>query len=165
MELFSYDTPVDEAGRARRRFESIEVGMRFEAPAEATITEAQITGFAEQFDPQPMHLDAAASHPLFTPPIASGAHVFAICHRMAVDACFEELGLVGGVGIDQLSWYAPLEPGMTIETVVEVTNRRRSATREGRGYITLEVTGQTQADPPETLIEYATTGVVETDTA
>mgnify|MGYP000370704497 CR=1 FL=1 len=165
MELFSYDDPVDDTKGPRRHFESIEVGMRFEAPAVTTITEAQITAFAEQFDPQPMHLDATADHPLFTPPIASGAHVFAICHRMAVDACFAELGLVGGLGIDQLRWYAPLEPGMTVETVVEVTNRRRSATREGRGYLTIEVTGQAQADPPETLIEYASTGVVETDTA
>ncbi|MDR9411643.1 MAG: MaoC/PaaZ C-terminal domain-containing protein [Haloquadratum sp.] len=165
MELFSYDSPVAETRRPQRGFEAVEVGMRFEAPATATVSEAQITGFAEQFDPQPLHLDAGAAHPLFTPPIASGAHLLAICHRMAVDACFAELGLIGGVGIDRLRWYAPLEPGMTVETTVEVTSRRRSATREGRGYVTVEVTGRTQADPPETLIEYTTTGVVETDTA
>lgn len=165
MELFSYDSPVPVTRSAQRAFEAIEVGVRFEAPAPATVTEAQITAFAEQFDPQPMHLDDAAGHPLFTPPIASGAHVFAICHRMAVDACFAELGLIGGVGIDQLRWYAPLEPGMTVETVVEVTNRRRSATREGRGYITIEVTGEVQDAPDGTLIQYVSTGIVETDTA
>jgi len=165
MELFSYDVPVEAEASARRSFESIGVGMRFEAPAPVTLSEAQITAFAEQFDPQPQHTDATANHPLFTPPIASGAHSFAICHRMAVDACFEELGFIGGVGIDRLRWYTPLEAGMTIETEVEVTDRRRSTSREGRAYLSIEVNGRTQDRSPKTVISYTATGILETDTA
>jgi acyl dehydratase len=165
MELFRYDMPVQAEASTRRPFQSIEVGMRFEAPAPVTLSEAQITAFAEQFDPQPQHIDASASHPLFTPPIASGAHSFAICHRMAVDACFEELGFIGGVGIDQLRWYTPLEAGMTIETVVEVTDRRRSTSREDRGYLSIEVTGRTRDSSPKTVIRYTATGILDTDTA
>ena len=165
MELFRYDEPVKAEAKARRPFESTEVGLSFEAPAPVTLSEAQITAFAEQFDPQPQHIDATTNHPLFTPPVASGAHTFAICHRMAVDACFEELGFIGGVGVDQLRWYSPFEAGMTIETVVEVTDRRRSASRDDRGYLCIEVTGQTLDKSPETVIRYIATGIVETDTA
>ncbi|MGB0085354.1 MAG: MaoC/PaaZ C-terminal domain-containing protein, partial [Rhodomicrobiaceae bacterium] len=66
--------------------DDLAVGQRF-LSATYALDEAQIKAFAEEFDPQPFHLDDdAARDSLFSGLAASGWHTAAITMRLLVDA-------------------------------------------------------------------------------
>src|SRR5258706_932172 len=72
--------------------DDLHVGQRFISGTHL-IDEEQIKAFAQQFDPQPFHLDAeAARETLFERLAASGWHTAAISMRLVV----ESLPLIGG---------------------------------------------------------------------
>jgi acyl dehydratase len=73
--------------------DDLHVGQRF-ISGTRLIDEEQIKAFAEQFDPQPFHLDAeAAKGTLFEGLVASGWHTAAISMRLLV----ERLPIIGGI--------------------------------------------------------------------
>src|SRR5215471_15661113 len=66
--------------------EDLRVGQRFETGA-CTVSEGDITAFADQFDPQPFHLDGrAARDSVFGGIVASGWHTAAITMRLLVES-------------------------------------------------------------------------------
>lgn len=68
-----------------------------------------ITAFAEQFDPQPYHLDEEmARRSPFGRLVASGWHTAALTMRLLVDGEFRPAGGIIGVGFDELSWPRPV---------------------------------------------------------
>jgi len=101
------------------------------------VSEAAITAFAAQFDPQPFHLhpDAARSS-LFGGLVASGWHTAALTMRLLVDGGAPIAGGVVGAGVE-LSWPRPVRPGDVLTVQSEVLEVKPSASRPDRGIVTL----------------------------
>ena len=75
--------------------DDLHVGQRF-INGTHSIDEGQIKAFAEQFDPQPFHLDAeAAKETLFEGLVASGWHTAAVSMRLLVEGVPIAAGLLG----------------------------------------------------------------------
>jgi len=135
-----------------RWFEEFHVGDRFSTRG-ITLTESQIVDFALTYDPQHMHVDAtAAAAGPFGGLIASGFQTLALSFRL-----FYDLGLVVesnivGPGMDEVRWTAPVKPGDTIRTVVEVIEARASQSKPDRGTVRFLFTVLNQRD--ETVMTY-----------
>jgi acyl dehydratase len=95
----------------QRHYEEFEVGDSFDLGSR-TITEAEIVAFAEEFDPQPFHVDPeAAAETQYGQLFASGWHTAAVCMRLLVDGLLAETAVVSGVGVDDLRWKRPVFGG------------------------------------------------------
>jgi acyl dehydratase len=67
-------------------FDDLKVGMRFTSESK-TVSRDEILRFAEEFDPQPFHLDEeAAKDTVLNGLAASGWHTAAIAMRLALSA-------------------------------------------------------------------------------
>jgi len=119
-------------------FEDLAVGDAYET-GEYTVTKEEIVEFAEQFDPQPFHVDeAAAADSMFGGLVASGLHTLCLSVRLFItDFVQGEEGLanMGGLGMNDLRWHAPVRPNDTIHVRFEVTDKTPSESRENRGYV------------------------------
>jgi len=86
------------------------------------VTAEEIVAFAEQYDPQPFHVDedAAAQSP-FGGLVASGWHTAALTMRLLVGGILSETASRGALGVDELRWHQPVRPGdeLTVETEIE----------------------------------------------
>src|SRR3954471_21516501 len=90
--------------------EDLRVGQRFRSGTHR-IDEGQIRAFAEQFDPQPFHLDAeAAKATLFEGLVASGWHTAAVTMRLLVESGVPIAGGIVGAG-GEITWPNPTRPG------------------------------------------------------
>ena len=94
------------------------------------VSQADIIGFAQQYDPQPMHLDPnAASFTIYGGLIASGWHTGALFMRLLVHNLIAESKSLGSPGMEELSWPAPVRPGDTLTAQIEVLATRHSNSR------------------------------------
>ncbi len=117
-----------------RYFEDIKVG-EIASFGGYEVTRDEVIAFAQQYDPQPFHLDdaaAAATH--FGRLCASGWHTGSMMMRMLVDhmATHQQAGL-GSPGIDNLRWIKPVYPGDTLRCESETISKRRSSSRPEMG--------------------------------
>ena len=116
--------------------EDLRVGQRFLSGTHR-IDEKQIRGFAEQFDPQPFHLDAeAAKATLFGGLVASGWHTAAITMRLLVESGLPIAGGIIGAG-GEITWPSPTRPGDVLQVESEVLELRPSRSRPDRGIATI----------------------------
>lgn len=127
-----------------RYLEDIKIGHRRELGS-FTFTAEAIKTFAEQFDPQPFHLDEEAGRKsLFGGLAASGWHVASVCMKLLVEdgkrarAEAEALGEVPAVGgpspgFRDLRWIKPVLAGDTLTYSSEVISARATASRPGWG--------------------------------
>ena len=108
-------------------------GQHFKTPG-ITLTEADIIDFALRYDPQPFHLDvnAAAESP-YGGLIASGFQSLALCFRLFIQSGMLAESSMGSPGIDELRWLAPVRPGDTLHTEIEVIEVRPSKSKLYRG--------------------------------
>lgn len=99
-----------------------------------SVSQAEIIFFAEQFDPQPFHVDprAAAGGP-FGGLVASGWHTVALVMRQLVDNYLSAEASLGSPGVDELRWPHPVRPGDTLRVRATVLEARRSQSRPDRG--------------------------------
>lgn len=120
-----------------RYLDDLSVGEIF-ATTGVTVTEAEIIGFALKYDPQPFHLDvgAAAQSP-YGGLIASGFQSLALCFRLFIQSGVFLQSSIGSPGIDELKWLAPVRPGDTLRTQVEVLELRPSGSKPDRGIVRL----------------------------
>ncbi|HEY8048427.1 MAG TPA: MaoC family dehydratase [Ramlibacter sp.] len=80
-----------------------------------TVSAEAIKDFAEQFDPQPFHLDeAAGKRSMFGGLCASGWHTCALAMRLTVDNFLNESASLGSPGLESLRWLKPVYPGDTL---------------------------------------------------
>ena len=101
-----------------------------------TVSEDDILSFAQQFDPQPFHVDAeAARESPFGGLIASGWHTAAIYMGLFVRGVLEGTASLGSPGVEELRWLAPVRPGDTLRGRTTVTDVQPSSTTPGRGTI------------------------------
>ena len=99
-----------------------------------SVSQAEIISFANQFDPQPFHVDpeAAARGP-FGGLIASGWHTAALVMRQLVDHFLSAEACLGSPGLDEMRWPDPVRPGDTLRVRATVAEARRSQSRPDRG--------------------------------
>ncbi len=127
----------NERGVNERLFlEDLYPGQRFTSGSH-TVDEAQIKAFANQFDPQPFHLDdEAAKGTLFAGLAASGWHTAAITMRLQVETGLPIVGGIIGAG-GEINWPQPMRPGDTLHVESEVLEVRPSRSRPDRGMVTV----------------------------
>ena len=111
----------------------------------ATLTEGEIIGFALKYDPQPFHLDVveAAKSP-YGGLIASGFQSLSLCFRLFIQSGVFLESSIGSPGIDELRWLAPVRPGDTLHSEVEVLELRPSTSRPDRGIARLKYLARNQ---------------------
>ncbi len=133
---------------ATRYLDELRVGERF-VTGGVTVTQEAITDFALRFDPQPFHLDAeAAAASPYGGLIASGFHSVALCFRLFIQSGVLADSSMGSPGIDELRWLAPVRPGDTLRTEVEVLELHPSSSKPDRGIARLRYTGLNQREEP-----------------
>ncbi|WP_255198693.1 MaoC family dehydratase [Halorarius litoreus] len=104
-------------------FEDLEIGDTREFGS-YEVTKPEVLEFAEQYDPQPFHVDeAAAEQSMFGGLIASGWHTASMTMRMLVDNVMAESKATGAVGVDDLRWSQPVRPGDTLTVETEVLDK------------------------------------------
>jgi acyl dehydratase len=140
-----------------RYFEDFEVGDVYEPDDRYEVTKAEITEFAERYDPQRFHLEGAdAEDSLFGSLAASGWHTAAMCMRLLVDGVLDEASM-GARGIDELRWNRPVHPGDTLRIEVEVLDKRPSESRPEIGHVRTKLVGYNQHE--EAVIEWVALGM------
>src|SRR5262245_16888182 len=129
-------TTNQDGGKTALYLDDLHVGQRF-ASGTHRIDEAQIRAFAEQFDPQPFHLDAeAAKATLFAGLAASGWHTAAISMRLLVESGLPIAGGLIGAG-GEIAWPRPTRPGAVLHVESEILELRPSRSRPDRGVATV----------------------------
>lgn len=100
------------------------------------VTRAEIVAFASEFDPQPMHLDEAAARLSMTGGLSgSGWHMCALAMRMQVDGFISKADSLGGLGVDEVKWLAPLRPGDDLTLEIHIDGARASKSRPDCGIV------------------------------
>ena len=118
-----------------RYFEDFQVGQVHELGSHE-VTREEILAFAQQYDPQPFHLDEEAGRrSIFGGIIASGWQTAAICHRLLVRSVLEDSASMGSPGVDELRWLRPVRPGDTISARIEVLEVTPSRSKPDRGTV------------------------------
>lgn len=108
------------------------------APAE--VERDSMIAFAEQFDPQPMHLDADAARAKgYDDVFASGLYTIGTATRLFVEHFLNDSTNLAGLGIENLRWHAPVYPGDELYASHEVTGMRVSESDDSRGIVTRDI--------------------------
>lgn len=135
------DVPRDE-----RRFEDYQPGASG-TYGPIAVDADEVFDFATQFDPQPIHIDkdAAAEGP-FGGIIASGWHTAALAMRLCVDHFISHTASLGGPGVDELRWTAPVRPGDSLMLHATVLEAKPSSSKPDRGLLRTRIEVSNQDD-------------------
>jgi acyl dehydratase len=100
------------------------------------VGEEEIVRFAQEFDPQPFHVDpeAAAAGP-FGGLIASGWHTAAVYMGLFVRPELLGSASLGSPGVEDLRWLVPVRPGDVLTGRSRVVGAWPSETNPSRGTI------------------------------
>lgn len=135
-----------------RYLDDLAIGDKFTSGG-ITLTEGEIIDFALRYDPQPFHLDAnAAAESPYGGLIASGFQTIALCFRMFIQSGVFRESSIGSPGLDEVRWLAPVRPGDTIHSVVEVLEIRPSNSKPDRGIAKMRYTAVNQRG--ETVLSF-----------
>lgn len=100
------------------------------------ITRDEIVAFAQEFDPQPHHLDdAAAEASILKGLSASGWHSCAIAMRMACDWFLLDTAALGSPGVEEVRWKKPVRPGDVLALRRTILESRISQSKPDRGLV------------------------------
>jgi len=101
-----------------------------------TLSAEEIKAFAEQFDPQPFHIDEAAGRrSIFGNLCASGWHTCALAMRLTVDNFLTESASMGSPGVENVRWLKPVYPGDTLGLQHTIVEARPLRTRADTGLV------------------------------
>jgi acyl dehydratase len=100
------------------------------------ITEAEIIAFAERYDPQSFHTDAAAAAAgPYGGLIASGWQTAGVMMRLLVEHFIPPNASLGSPGVDELRWPKPVRPGDRLRVRVTVQEVVPSRSKPDRGVV------------------------------
>lgn len=136
---------MDDSSDITVYFEDVDPGTTTECGS-TTVTESKIVEFAERYDPLEIHMDTdVAKASPFGGLIASGYHTLCLSVRLLVEAVRRNRAVVGGLGIDSVSWNNPVKPGDTLTVTNEVVDTRPSDNNPESGVVheQIVVTNQT----------------------
>ena len=129
-------------------FEDLTVGTT-EQFGDYAVTREELTTFAGQYDPQPIHTDPeAAADSMFGGLVASGWHTAAMTMRLLVDNQLGDSRALGALGVDSLRWPEPVRPGDRLSVRTEI--RETEPIDDERGRVALAVT--TTTDSGDTVL-------------
>ncbi len=111
-----------------------------------------IIKFAQQFDPQPFHIDEdAARASIFGGLIASSLHTLSACTRVVVEAQ-GDVAILSGVGMDEVKMFNPVRPGDALSVEAWWTDLKRSRSKPHLGFAAIKCRVSNQKGEP--IIEY-----------
>jgi acyl dehydratase len=123
-----------------RYLEDFAAGQTF-GSGHLVIERERIQRFAEEFDPQPAHLDEqAARDTLFRGLAASGWHTAAATMRLLVESDLKPAGGIVAAGFDELRWTLPVRPGDALRVESEILEIRPSRSRPEQGLLEIRST-------------------------
>jgi acyl dehydratase len=100
------------------------------------VSAEEIKEFAEQFDPQPFHVDeAAGKRSIFGNLCASGWHTCALAMKLTVENFLNESSSMGSPGLENLRWLKPVYPGDTLTLKHRITESRPMRKRTDIGIV------------------------------
>ncbi len=103
------------------------------------ITAGEIMAFAQEFDPQPFHVDEqAARNSVLGGLAASGWHVTCLLTRFMCDAVLTRSAVLGSSGMDEVKWLRPVLVGDVLTGEMLVTGTRPSQSKPGVGIVAFE---------------------------
>jgi acyl dehydratase len=118
-----------------RWFDDFAVGDKF-ATGEVTVSEDMIVDFAQSYDPQPFHIDAAAAKAsIYGGLIASGFQTLALGFRLVWDTGVLAGSSMGSPGFDELRWLRPVRVGDCLHVECEVIGIAPSRSKPDRGIV------------------------------
>ena len=127
-------------------FEDFYPGRKFNSARSYKVTAEEIKEFAEQYDPQPFHLDEAAGESSFFKGLAaSGWLTAAIVMRLRVESIRVFGGMIGA-GVEEMRWLQPVRPGDQLRTESETMSVRHSQSRPAFGIVRSRTTVFNQRD-------------------
>ena len=131
--------------------EDLHVGQRFTSDT-FVISEERIKSFAEEFDPQPFHLDErAAQASIFKGLAASGWHTAAVAMRLLVNGGLPFANGIVGLG-GEIAWPRPTRPGDTLHVESEIVEITPSRSKPQQGIVTVRSTMLNQSGEPVYLL-------------
>lgn len=134
--LTSKSVPIyDSSMTGGKFFDDLSVGETFETGG-ITLTEGAIIDFALTHDPQPFHVNkVAAKDSIFGGLIASGFQTIALTFRLFRDTGALTGTNLGGHGMDEVRWKAPVYAGDTIHARITVEILTPSRSKPDRGTV------------------------------
>lgn len=128
----------------KRYFEEISVHETHELGT-WTVSKDEIIAFAEQYDPQPFHIDEmAARESIYGGLIASGWQTVTLTMRTMVDGFLQDVASMGARGIDDLRWSKPVRPGDSVSTRLEVLDKEPIDINPALGDVRAKTSGTNQ---------------------
>jgi acyl dehydratase len=132
----------------KRFLEDFAVGQTF-GSGRLRLDKEGIKKFANEFDPQPFHLDEeAAQDSFFRGLAASGWHTAAATMRLLVEGELKPAGGIIGTGFDEFRWPRPVRPGDELRLESQVLEVRPSKSRPDHGLIKVRTTTLNQHGEP-----------------
>lgn len=115
---------------------------------EVSLDEAAIVGFAQEWDPQPFHVDkAAAEASVFGALCASGLQTLLVSYRQFLRLELFKGTTLAGLGMEQMKLLAPVLAGDRLRVRVQVAEATPTS-KPDRGVLKLRMTTLNQADVP-----------------
>ena len=131
----------------RLYLDDMSVGMKFSSGTHL-MDEAGIKAFAQQFDPQPFHLDeAAAQASVFKGLSASGWHTAAVSMRLLILGGLPFASGAVGLGGD-IEWPRPTRPGDVLHVESEIVEIIPSRSKPQQGIVRVRNTTLNQNHEP-----------------
>jgi acyl dehydratase len=134
-----------------RYFEDLSEGEQLHC-GPVVMTREAILVFAQEYDPQPFHIDEqAAAQSFFGGLIASSLHTLSACTRVVVEAQ-GDVAILSGVGMDEVKMHNPVRPGDVLTVEAWWTDLKRSRSKPDRGFAAIRCRVANQKG--EAVIEY-----------
>jgi acyl dehydratase len=119
----------------QRYLEDFAVGQSY-GTGRLRVERERIMSFANEFDPQPFHLDdEAARSTIFGGLAASGWHTAAMTMRLLAEGDLKPAGGIIGMGFEEFRWMRPVRPGDELRVESTVLEVRPSKSRPDQGLI------------------------------
>ena len=119
--------------------EDLAIGQRFTSESYA-LEASRIKEFAEEFDPQPFHIDeSAAEASVFKGLAASGWHTAAVAMRLLVTGGLPFANGLVGIG-GEVAWPRPTRPGDILHVESEIVEITPFRSKPHQGIVTVHST-------------------------
>lgn len=119
-------------------FEDFPVGYSYTTD-HYLVPKDEIFDFAQQWDPQPFHIDEAAAQDYpYGGLIASGWHTLLISFRLMLETGKLKECSIGSPGMQELRWLLPVKPGDTLCNKARVESAKLSRSKPDRGFVTVQ---------------------------